>query len=299
MSLIRACKLALLSLLLVGSPFACSRSLIKPELIAVDGSYTHEGSNLTLPASYGEFRRTSLRRYDTKALDVSAGYDLVVATDQIAATVYVYPAPSITSILSPPEVIALARSLAANQEFQDRKQEIIRAHPSARLLSERDVPPPLDSIPLMGRVATFEFEDVFAGQSQELRSDLYLFSYVADKWIVKYRFTYATSSDASKRIEDFIRAGGGARAPGHAVPAALRHGRARQLRAALSRRPIPRDCRPLLPPPRLCALCVAARRGMARALAGAAAARHPLPRRLHPAQPALFAPADPRKDARG
>jgi len=206
MKFIRASGLVALSLMLMACPLARSRPLAEPELITVEGPYTHAGSELTFPASVGEFRRTSVHSYDSKALDVSAGYDLVAASRAIAATVYVYPATRIISILSPADVVALTRALAANQEFETRKQEILRSHPGARLIAERNVPPPLDSIPLLGRMATFEFEDVFAGQRQDLHSDLYLFSYVGEKWMVKYRFTYPSSADASREIDDFIRA---------------------------------------------------------------------------------------------
>src|SRR5437867_11312302 len=56
-----------------------------------------------------------------------------------------------------------------------------------------------------GKRVVFEFEDVFAGRRQSLRSELYLFPFVGAKCVVKYRFTYRKALDVSKQTEELIR----------------------------------------------------------------------------------------------
>ncbi len=48
-----------------------------------------------------------------------------------------------------------------------------------------------------GKRVVFEFEDVFAGRRQSLRSELYLFPFVGAKWV--------KALDVSKQTEELIR----------------------------------------------------------------------------------------------
>lgn len=75
--------------------------LAQPERLAVRGAYVHTASGITMPESIAGFQRDAVFRYDEDGLDVSAGYNLVTPSQHIAATVYVYPAPSLVSIGSP------------------------------------------------------------------------------------------------------------------------------------------------------------------------------------------------------
>ena len=162
--------------------------LAHPQAIVADGVYMHAASAMMFPPSAGDCRRTSIVQFDVAGNDVSAGYEC--APVRTMATVYVYPARPVASAGSPPELVALTQALAENQEFEVRKQEILRAHPDARLLDEHNVDAPVPDAPLFGGFALFELEDTFGGQRQKLHSEIDLFSYARGDWVVKYRFTY-------------------------------------------------------------------------------------------------------------
>ncbi|MBI2348958.1 MAG: hypothetical protein HYV05_09950 [Deltaproteobacteria bacterium] len=57
----------------------------------------------------------------------------------------------------------------------------------------------------MGWKATFEIDGASFGLSQKVTSHLYLFSYLGEKWTVKYRFTYPKDFDGAKDIEMFLK----------------------------------------------------------------------------------------------
>src|SRR5688572_5900640 len=97
-----------LSILLIGCP-ARPQPLDQPHIILAEGAYVHEKSGMTFPIAVGDFQRGAVQRYDREGLDVSAGYNLFDSRRQIIATVYVYPAPSLLSIGSPPQTVDSAR----------------------------------------------------------------------------------------------------------------------------------------------------------------------------------------------
>jgi hypothetical protein len=191
-------------LVLCGCPSMQTRSLAQPERVAVRGAYVHSASKITMPESIAGFQRDNVSRYDADSLDVSGGYNLVTPSHRIAATVYVYPSPSLTSIGSPPDVVAGARARLAEGEFEARKQEIRQAHPGAILVQQREMSRTQSGQSHAGKFAIFEYEEVFAGSRTRLRSRLYLFCYVGGKWTVKYRFTHPKSEDADREIQGFI-----------------------------------------------------------------------------------------------
>jgi len=65
---------------------------------------------MTYPMSVNEFRRAEIIRYKEDGTDESAGYNYLRPMNEIAATVYVFPSPSVTSIGSPQYVVAETRS---------------------------------------------------------------------------------------------------------------------------------------------------------------------------------------------
>ena len=158
-----------------------------------------------MPESVAGFRRDIILHYDTDSLDVSAGYNFLGATQPISVTVYVYPAPSLVSIGSPPEVVAGARAHLTEREFERRKREIGYVHPGAVLIKQHDVVQTESGQSYPGKFAVFEYEDVFAGSRIPLRSYLYVFCFVGDKWAIEYRFTCPKDPDADDKIQEFIR----------------------------------------------------------------------------------------------
>ena len=189
---------------LCGCPTVRPHYLAQPEPVVIIGTYVHPASKITMPESVAGFQRDMVLRYDVDGLDVSAGYNLGSAIHQIAATVYVYPAPGLVSIGSPPDVVADARAHLTEGEFERRMQEIQRAHPGATLIGQRDTLRTENGQPYPGKLAVFEYEDMFAGSKVPLRSHLYVFCYVGGKWAIEYRFTHPKSEDADKEIQEFI-----------------------------------------------------------------------------------------------
>lgn len=193
----------LLSLVLIGCP-ARPRPLDQPQLIVAHGAYVHEKSGMTFPIAVGDFQRATVQRYDQDGLDVSAGYNLFDAKRQIIATVYVYPAPSLVSIGSSPETVESARSFLTRQEFEARKREILQPRPGAKLVEDTEISIAIGGAVRVGRMATFEFEEKFAGKKQPLRSHLCMFSYIGGKWALKYRITYPTYLESTHEIDTIL-----------------------------------------------------------------------------------------------
>jgi uncharacterized protein YigA (DUF484 family) len=77
--------------------------------------------------------------------------------------------------------------------------------PGVILIQERKVSLQQGTATYLGRMATFEYEEVFTGQRQLLRSHLYLFCFVGDKWVIKYRFTHPRFFDATKELDEFMK----------------------------------------------------------------------------------------------
>lgn len=204
-TLLKAIVPAVAALVLCGCPSMHTRSLAQPEHVAVRGAYVHSASKITMPESVGSFQRDTVSRYDADGLDVSVAYNLVTQFHQIAATVYLYPSPSLTSIGSPPEVVAGARAYLTEAEFEHGKQEIQQAHPGAALVEQRDISQIESGQTYAGKLAVFEYDEVFAGSRMLVHSRLYLFCYVGGKWTVKYRFSHPKNEDADREIQEFIQ----------------------------------------------------------------------------------------------
>jgi hypothetical protein len=196
---------------IVAALFLCScqttslHYLAQPERLATQGGYVHPASQIALPENVGSFKRDTILRYDSNGLDISAGYNLVSASHRVAATIYVYPAPSLISIGSPAEVVAGARAQLTENEFARRKQEIQHVHPGAMLIEQRDTVRTERGQSYPGKLAIFEYEELFAGSRMAVRSRLYVFCYVGGKWAVEYRFTYPKDQDAEGVIQEFIQ----------------------------------------------------------------------------------------------
>jgi hypothetical protein len=179
--------------------------LTNPEPIIAPGDYLHYASGMKFPATVGDFQRVQILRYDRDSLDVSAGYDRQVNPGLIEATVYVYPAPHLVSIASPPNVIAGTRMDLTQVEFERRKSEVLHAHPDAKLIEEEDLTLSKNSQSNYGKLAVFDYEDRFAGMSTRLHSYLYVFCYVNNKWAIEYRFTFTADVNGTPKIQEFLQ----------------------------------------------------------------------------------------------
>lgn len=191
------------ALFLVGCQVAL-HPLSQPEAIVSEGAYVHEKSGMTFPLAVGDYRRTAVLRYDQQSLNVSAGYDLYNGR-RVSATIYAYPAPPLLSMGSPADTVVSARTILAKREFEARKQEILYAHPGGKMTEDTEISIPIGGATRVGRIATFEYEQNFAGQYQMLRSHLCMFNYVGGKWTLKYRITYPKNLEVTNEINFLLQ----------------------------------------------------------------------------------------------
>ncbi|MCC6140819.1 MAG: hypothetical protein IT389_09430 [Nitrospira sp.] len=196
--------IAPLALLLAACPTR-PRPLHQPQVIIAYGAYTHEKSGMTFPIAVGEFHRAGIQRYDQDGQDISVGYNLLDDRRQIIATVYVYPAPPLVSIGSPPETVASVRTHLSKQEFETRKREVLQPRPGARLIEDTDISIPVGGIVRTGRMATFEYDEHFLGKKQSLRSHLFLFNFVGGKWAIKFRISYPSHLEVTREIDSVLQ----------------------------------------------------------------------------------------------
>lgn len=169
------------------------------------GGEGHRESGISFPQRVGDLQRTRVVRYDKDGRDVSANYDSTDRLLRLFATVYVYPAPPLTVIGSPPEVVAQARSGLAEREFARNKLEILRNQSGAKLIEEREATHSEGGKTHHGAVAIYEYNYSFGGPEVPVRSYLYLFCNVDGKWSIKYRFTHPRDVDGTATIEEFLQ----------------------------------------------------------------------------------------------
>lgn len=167
----------------------------QPEQLNPAGNYVHHPTGFTFPPALGVFRRSGVTEYNREKTDVSADYDKVAGGQSVATTVYVYPAPALTSIRSPQAVVDDAKDHLCTQVWEGIKADIVRAHPDAELISLDQIASPSPSFKQRGHRATFRFTGDFGGGNQSLRSEAELFCYAAGGWLVAYRTTAPAAFD--------------------------------------------------------------------------------------------------------
>ena len=152
---------------------------------------------------WGDFiREAALHKYAADGSDVSAGYNYVGPTEAIAATTYVYPSPKVVSIGSPQSVIDTARAKLSSDEFARSRQEIERARPRARLVSEGSF---ITADGQTGLMAEYEYTELFAGAVQPVKSRLYLLTHIDGRWTVKHRITFPAEAPMQAKVDQFVR----------------------------------------------------------------------------------------------
>jgi hypothetical protein len=170
-----------------------------PAVIAAYGDWVHPASGMTFPASIGAFERTKIHRYDARGLDVSAGYYLGSAEGGVLLTAYVYPAAPVGAGGN----LAARRAAACREEFELRRQQVFDVYDGVQVVHRGDAPPKAGAT-AAGFMGTFEYYEEFFGSRQLLHSELYIYCYVADDWLVKYRITHPKAFDAARHIADFL-----------------------------------------------------------------------------------------------
>jgi hypothetical protein len=184
----RSALITILSVLLVASP-AFSRP--GPFEKLPDGSIRHTFSGFVFPKTIGVFRREPTHQYNPAGSDVSVGYNTGVL---VAATVYVYPAPSEQSV----EILS--------REYASKRAEVLHGHQGVTVLSETSVTINQAGGKFTGRRAYFTYHDILALLPQEVKSQLLVFH--DGPVFIEYRFSYpfGRAEEAEQKIEEFIRA---------------------------------------------------------------------------------------------
>ncbi len=162
------------------------------KVIEADAPYRHIPSGMMFPVEVGSFKRGEIRHYVSEGLNVGVGYNLENPHRPIAATVYVYP------------MISTASPDNLRFNFEEAKRTISLLHKNAKLVKENPATLKQSGATYSGFMASFEYEDKFAGFYQPVTSHLYLFCDKNGKWEIKYRFTHPKDVDASQNIEEFM-----------------------------------------------------------------------------------------------
>jgi hypothetical protein len=123
----------------------------------------------------------------------------------IEITIYIYPSPSVLNLGSRSEVVTLAKNTLASQDFQRHHEEILKVHPNARVVEEESTPSLGEtSSTASGYFAKYAYTQDIAGQVRPVESLLYVYSYVGDKWTIKYRITYPAATETPAAVDWFM-----------------------------------------------------------------------------------------------
>lgn len=115
------------------------------------------GESSNFPISAAGYTRGKMFMYEPGMKNHSVAYDIYEQQIQNAATLYFYEA-----------------QLGFAELFQAEKQQIIASHPGAVLLREALTTLNKGGVSYQGQAATFSFSSVFAGQQQQVFSQLIL-----------------------------------------------------------------------------------------------------------------------------
>ena len=186
--------------ILTGCFASSSQYLARPEALPSTGTFSHKPSGFDFPISVGEFQRVDIYKYDVEGEDISVSYNLISRYKHIAATIYIYPSPSIVSLGSPASVIKTARANLCRQDFDAQVQQIT-ARPNVRQISGSEAAAKANNTGTHNLSAHFEYEEIFAGVQQPLLSEFELSCYINGKWNIKFRITHPKSLTVWEEIK--------------------------------------------------------------------------------------------------
>lgn len=216
----RWCVVAFLALAGCAEPRAPEGStpiLSGPGEVAIQGRYIHAGSGMVFPtegmAAGSRFVRVSVNQFDDKGRDVSANYHVPTPSGRMLISAYVYPVPLAFKLVSPTAAGAstvasldpMLRDTVCQQEVGRRETELTTLHPEAQLIREDPIAAPHGGTSVPGTVAVFETNDFVNNTPGRVRSELYIFCYVQDLWIVKYRVTPVQDRTSEAILAAFMK----------------------------------------------------------------------------------------------
>lgn len=166
----------------------------------VDAS-EHRAARADFPARAGAFHRTRVVQYDGQGLDLSASYELHRPDGRVTATVYIYPVRPLA------DDTPSSRAAACRNEFDASSDEIERRNQPIERLGDDAPVEVAGTAPALRHRAAFGFRTPFDGREQAVRSELHLYCFVDDRWLVKFRITGPQGIDAAEAIDELIRKG--------------------------------------------------------------------------------------------
>ncbi|MBE0533623.1 MAG: hypothetical protein IH626_22595 [Rhodospirillales bacterium] len=182
------CRAAAAALLLAGCQ-APGTAPPRPDTGRAPTAHVHAATGMAFPDAVGDFVRSGFTRYDMAGLDVGAGYELTALPGgALAAAVSIHPLPA----------------TACEAAFEAGKREVAADHPGAKVTEETAARLVKGGAAHAGRKAAFTYNDLHAGRRQPLRSELYVFCPVGERWVIQYRFTAPAGFAAGEPIAEFL-----------------------------------------------------------------------------------------------
>jgi hypothetical protein len=172
--------------------------------IETGGTYVHGPAHAVYPLRVGDFRRSDIYQYDSAGEDVSASYNLATPEGRLLITVYIYPAPAVSSSASGRME---AKVRLCDQEFENVKAAISTQHDQAAPIEQGEALAVPGVKAGLSHRSVYRFRTPFDDRVQEIRSEAHLYCYVGGDWLVKYRVSAPAAVETRTAVETFIRNG--------------------------------------------------------------------------------------------
>lgn len=189
------------------SALVAAMMLMGTAAVAQDHSHdvvVHNGTGFRFPPSVDGFNRVSMQFFNEAATDISVAYASLTPGSPVTVTVYVTPAPSV-DLTGSNAATEAAQAKACGDQFNALDTRFKKLHPDARQLVLGDVRAPSPAFQGVGRQVVYDYEDMFYGQKQTLRSETDLYCYVNGDWSVAYRTVAPVSVDYAPKLAVFLQ----------------------------------------------------------------------------------------------
>ncbi|MCD4780819.1 MAG: hypothetical protein K8S27_09780 [Candidatus Omnitrophica bacterium] len=165
--------------------------------------FTHGHSNLRFPEQIGKFVRGRINQYDPDGKDISVTYNIHHPQSAVIATIYIHPAPMLSSTAPPQDVAQRAHVTIFEQYVASVKKETLHAHPDAELLKQGQKTLQIRKAIITGVCVKYRLKTL-AGQAIDTFLEMYVFQF--GPWIIKYSITYPQENQdlANQEITPFI-----------------------------------------------------------------------------------------------
>jgi hypothetical protein len=153
------------------------------------------------PAEIGAFRRASAQSFGDSGQNLVVDYDLI-GSSRMSVSFFLQEAPP--AIGGTPAAIAAARTANCERDFKGRERQLMKIHPTAKLIGRTEAFLPSGASAADGIRAIYTMKARFRGQRIPLRSELVLFCYVAGGWQLAYRATGPADQDFQGDLAELV-----------------------------------------------------------------------------------------------